>query len=111
MSLIERRSEIPSRTIHEIVDWTEFANCKGKMKLFFAPRAERPEARERREFKAHKLCAECIVQNTCRSYARDNHEYGYWGGENEEDRHLAGFTIAAPIGIRARGTRLELKSS
>jgi len=111
MSLVERRSEVPSRTIHEIVDWMEFANCKGKMKLFFAPRAERPEARERREFKAHKLCAECAVQLTCQSYARDNREYGYWGGENEEDRHLAGFTIAAPIGIRARGTGSELKAS
>ena len=28
--------------------------------------------------------------------------YGYWGGESEEDRHLAGFTVSAPIGIRAR---------
>jgi hypothetical protein len=31
-----------------------------------------------------------------------NHEYGYWGGESEEDRHLAGFTVSAPIGVRAR---------
>ena len=111
MSLIERRSEIPSRSIHDIVDWTQFANCKGKMKLFFAPRSERPEARVRREFKARKLCAECPVQITCQSYARNNCEYGYWGGENEEDRHIAGFTIAAPIGIRARSTRSVVTSS
>jgi len=111
MSLIERQNEVLSRTIHESVDWTQFANCKGKMKLFFAPRAERPEARERREFKARKLCAECPVQSDCQSYARDNREYGYWGGENEEDRHLAGFTIAAPIGIRARGARSIVTSS
>jgi WhiB family redox-sensing transcriptional regulator len=25
-----------------------------------------------------------------------------WGGESEEERHLAGFTVAAPIGVRAR---------
>ena len=31
------------------IDWTQFANCKGKTKLFFAPKAERPQARERRE--------------------------------------------------------------
>jgi hypothetical protein len=30
-----------------------------------------------------------------------NHEYGYWGGESEEERHLAGFTIAAPVGLRS----------
>jgi hypothetical protein len=24
-----------------------------------------------------------------------------WGGESEEERHLAGFTIAAPIGLRS----------
>jgi WhiB family redox-sensing transcriptional regulator len=32
-------------------------------------------------------------------------EYGYWGGESEEERHLAGYTLTAPIGIRARGGR------
>ena len=33
--------------------------------------------------------------------ARVNREYGLWGGESEEERHLAGFTIAAPIGLRS----------
>lgn len=87
------------------LSWKRSANCKGKMKLFFALRAERPQARIRREAKANLLCAECTVKETCRNYARDSHEYGYWGGENEEDRHLAGFTVAAPIGIRAREAR------
>ena len=27
------------------IDWTQFANCKGKTHLFFAPKAERPQAR------------------------------------------------------------------
>jgi WhiB family redox-sensing transcriptional regulator len=39
---------------------------------------------------------------SCRTFARSNREYGYWGGESEEDRHLAGFTVSAPIGVRAR---------
>jgi hypothetical protein len=30
-----------------------------------------------------------------------NHEYGLWGAESEEERHLAGFTIAAPVGLRS----------
>jgi WhiB family redox-sensing transcriptional regulator len=44
------------------------------------------------------------VRIPCREFARENHEYGYWGGENEEDRHLLGYTVAAPIGIRARNS-------
>ena len=48
------------------------------------------------------LCRECVVATECRSYARNRHEYGFWGGESEEDRHHLGFTISAPIGVRAR---------
>jgi WhiB family redox-sensing transcriptional regulator len=42
------------------------------------------------------------VRAHCRQAARENHEYGYWAGESEEDRHLAGYTVTAPIGVRAR---------
>ncbi len=83
-------------------DWRAHAACKGRTRLFFAPKAERPQARARREAQANRLCASCPVRTPCRNYARSNHEYGFWGGESEEDRHLAGFTVAAPIGIRAR---------
>jgi WhiB family redox-sensing transcriptional regulator len=83
-------------------DWRELAACKGRTTLFFAPKAERPQARARREAKAAKLCSICSVYDECRSFARTNREYGYWGGESEEDRHLAGFTVSAPIGVRAR---------
>jgi WhiB family redox-sensing transcriptional regulator len=83
-------------------EWAELAMCKGKTHLFFPPKAERPQARARREARAKTLCDSCPVQAPCRDFARRNHEYGYWGGESEEDRHLAGFTVAAPIGIRAR---------
>ncbi len=82
--------------------WHVFAACKGRTRLFFPPRAERPQARARREAKAQKLCDSCPVQAPCREHARNNHEYGFWAGESEEDRHLAGFTVSAPIGVRAR---------
>jgi WhiB family redox-sensing transcriptional regulator len=95
----------PVAPIGSLIDWTQFANCKGKTKLFFAPKAERPQARERREAKAKSLCSNCTVQQTCKEFARNNHEYGMWGGENEEERHLAGYTIAAPIGVRSRALR------
>jgi WhiB family redox-sensing transcriptional regulator len=82
--------------------WMEHAVCRGRTTLFFPPKAERPQARARREARARMLCTVCPVQSSCREFARANHEYGYWGGESEEERHLAGYTIAAPIGIRAR---------
>jgi WhiB family redox-sensing transcriptional regulator len=84
------------------LEWREFAVCKGQLDLFFARKAERPEARARREAKALRLCTVCVVRAHCRQAARDNHEYGYWAGESEEDRHLAGYTVTAPIGVRAR---------
>ncbi len=82
--------------------WRDHANCIGRTELFFPPRAERPQARARREAKARDLCAACPVVDECRAHAREHREYGYWAGESEETRHLLGFTVAAPIGIRAR---------
>jgi WhiB family redox-sensing transcriptional regulator len=85
-------------------DWVTRAACIGRSVLFFAPRAERPQARARREAQARLLCRTCPVLAPCRASARAHHEYGFWGGESEEERHLAGFTVAAPIGIRARNS-------
>jgi WhiB family redox-sensing transcriptional regulator len=78
------------------------AACKGLTHLFFPPPAERPQARERREAMATSVCSSCSVNTTCREFARSNHEYGYWGGESEDERHEAGFRLIAPIGVRAR---------
>jgi WhiB family redox-sensing transcriptional regulator len=83
-------------------DWRDLANCSGSTRLFFPPKAERPQARARREAKAERLCDECPVSTPCRQFARRNHEYGFWAGESEEERHLAGYTVAAPIGVRSR---------
>lgn len=82
--------------------WRDEANCHGRTRLFFAPKAERPQARARREAKAQKLCDQCSVTEECMSFARANREYGFWAGESEEERHLKGFTVSAPIGIRGR---------
>ena len=54
------------------------------------------------EARARRLCAACPVTEACRSFARANHEYGFWGGESEDERHAAGFRLIAPIGVRAR---------
>jgi len=82
--------------------WMNDAACRGLTHLFFPPPAERPQARERREATARDVCGSCQVYGTCREFARTNHEYGYWGGESEDERHAAGFRLIAPIGVRAR---------
>ncbi len=82
--------------------WMNDAACKGLTHLFFPPPAERPQARERREAMAKGVCANCSINRTCREFARSNHEYGFWGGESEDERHEAGFRLIAPIGVRAR---------
>jgi WhiB family redox-sensing transcriptional regulator len=83
-------------------DWMLGGACKGLTHLFFPPAAERPQARERRESAAEDVCGDCSVQVHCIDFARDHHEYGFWGGESEDERHAAGFRLIAPIGIRAR---------
>jgi len=101
-------SEITIETLRLLVQlakWREKSNCIGKRNLFFAPNSERPQARIRRENKAGTLCKSCPAMIDCRQFARENHEYGFWGGENEEQRHLAGYKVIAPIGIRAKVIR------
>jgi len=83
-------------------DWMRQAACKGLTHLFFPSPAERPQARERREATARQVCAACSVRIQCRMFARNQHEYGFWGGESEDERHAAGYRLIAPIGVRAR---------
>ena len=88
--------------------WMENANCKGQGHLFFAPQGERPAAREKREKAARNLCADCSVLKTCRTWARENREIGFWGGESEIERAEAGFLPAVPIiGYRPYRTKKE----
>lgn len=82
--------------------WMDAAACRGMTHLFFPSSAERPQARERREAMARQVCGDCGVRSSCREFARLNHEYGFWGGESEDERHAAGYRLIAPIGVRAR---------
>jgi WhiB family redox-sensing transcriptional regulator len=98
-------SGVADDLLNRSLNWMDQAVCKGRTHLFFPPKAERPQARVRREAHARRLCLSCPVQAECQVFARSNREYGYWGGESEEERHLAGFTVAAPIGVRSRTMR------
>ena len=77
--------------------WMRDGLCRGESDLFFAPFAERPEARVRREAQARDLCSRCHSADPCRQYARDNRELGFWGAESEADRATAGFAPTTPI--------------
>lgn len=75
------------------LEWQEAAVCIGQTALFYHPygTVERTDQREGREAKAQKLCAACPVLNECRTYARTNREFGYWGAESEKNRADAGY--------------------
>ncbi len=85
--------------------WTTKAACAGQTRLFFAPAGERPEARAVREAQARAVCQSCEALVECRDWARANREYGFWGGESEEDRAAAGFRVDMPVGRVARYPR------
>jgi WhiB family redox-sensing transcriptional regulator len=95
-------------SVIETEEWMAYGRCAGKTHLFFAPLAERPQARVRREAKAARVCAECPVLLECRLFARLNREHGFWGGESEEQRAAAGYTMAAPI-VRRTRRRLHVR--
>jgi len=83
-------------------EWMDGAACGGESDLFFAPFAERPEARVRREAAARLICNQCESLAECREYARTNRELGFWGGESEAERADAGFPPTTPIIGRKR---------
>jgi hypothetical protein len=73
-------------------DWLSQAICKGKTSLFFIPKEkETKKQRLTREKIAITYCLQCPVIDECRTYARENNEYGIWGAENEEMRWKAGY--------------------
>jgi WhiB family transcriptional regulator, redox-sensing transcriptional regulator len=82
--------------------WAADAACAGQTELFFAAAGERPEARIVREDKARAICAACPVLLECRDWAREHREYGFWGGESEEERAAAGYRVDMPVGRVAR---------
>lgn len=88
-----------------VLEWTKDSACTGQTRLFFAPPGERPEARVVRESQARQVCQVCPVMMECRDWAREHREYGFWGGESEEERAAAGYRVDMPVGRVARYPR------
>jgi WhiB family redox-sensing transcriptional regulator len=101
---------IDVRDVRTAESWQSIAACNGQTDLFFAAPGERPEARARREAKARQICIGCPVLEPCQSWARENREYGFWGGESEEDRAMAGYRVDMPVGRVARYPRGKARS-
>src|ERR1700745_2895995 len=85
--------------------WADEAACRGESRLFFAPAGQRPEARGTRGARARGVCRGGPALGGCRDWAREHREYGFWGGESEEDRAAAGFRVDMPVGRVARYPR------
>jgi WhiB family transcriptional regulator, redox-sensing transcriptional regulator len=104
-ALIDDLRVVPEPTgdgLDAMFSWSRQARCRGATHLFFAPDRERPGRRGRREAAARALCANCPVLAPCRAWARENHEFGFWGGETEEERAAAGYRPALACGFVAR---------
>ena len=86
------------------LSWVSEAACRGSSCLYFAADRERPGRRARRETAARSLCATCPVLIPCRTWARANREYGFWGGESEAERTPAGYrpVLARGLALRTR---------
>jgi hypothetical protein len=46
------------------------------------------------------VCAACVAKPECRAWARQQREFGFWGGESEAARIAAGFVPRNPGDIR-----------
>lgn len=83
--------DLPMSVVAIDTTWMHQAACKGRLELFFGIAGERPERRVRRETAAKKVCDACPVMDQCQQAARLNRESGFWGGESEEERAMAGY--------------------
>ena len=77
------------------------SRVQGLTHLFFPSSAERPQARNAVR-RWHARCATCVPCASRAGVRPRHHEYGFWGGESEDERHAAGYRLIAPIGVRAR---------
>ncbi len=89
--------------------WMQHGICHGHTELFFPPAGERPHQRAEREDLARSVCGECPVRCECRAYARYHREHGFWGGESEEERLLAGYPPLHPIVPRSVRRQMNSK--
>jgi len=77
-------------------EWAQDALCRGRQEFFFAPAGERRTRRAKREALARSYCNNCLALFACRSWARENREHGFWGGEGEEQRAALGYPPRSP---------------
>lgn len=79
-----------------------------KNRVFFPPRAESPQSRERREAIAKALCNTCLIREECLVEGIKREEYGIWGGINEDERAISGHPV--PRYGMTRSGRYALKN-
>jgi WhiB family redox-sensing transcriptional regulator len=105
------------RTLHQPA-WYETAECRGKSQLFYPPPNETASERALRERYAAVVCAACPSMPECRAWARDQREFGFWGGESEAARIAAGFVprnlgelrVSPPPGARQAPSERRIRT-
>ena len=91
------------------VTWFEQAICSGETALFFPPARMNEGRKERvkRERLAAAVCEKCPVTAQCRQHAREQGELGFWGGETEEQRYLAGYLRDSIVSRRRKYAKMH----
>jgi WhiB family redox-sensing transcriptional regulator len=89
--------------------WFELSICSGETALFFPPsrRSEGRTERVKRERLAAAVCEKCPVMEKCKQHARDQGELGFWGGESEEQRYLAGYLRDSIVSRRRKYAKMH----
>ena len=85
--------------------WTSEASCHGQSRVVVAPPGGPPPAPAGPAGPPPPRGPRGDVLHLCREWARDHREYGFWGGESEEERAAAGFRVDMPVGRVARYPR------
>jgi hypothetical protein len=94
-------------------EWMNDAACRGKTEYFYSANGKKENIilKQRRELIAKQICSTCVHIEPCRALARENDEYGIWGGENEDDRFRAGYMRSNAIYIRQSKPYQRLKDA
>ena len=68
--------------------------------------SENRQQRMKREKLAAAICKQCPVVDKCRQHAREQGELGFWGGESEEQRFLAGYLRDSVVSRRRKYAKM-----
>ena len=89
--------------LHRPADLDRDGRLPGPERPVLRPRRRAPRDPQRpRGQGPRRLHRPARCSTPCRQWAREHREYGFWGGESEEERAAAGYRVDMPVGRVAR---------